>query len=100
MLETVREFAAERLADLACAGCRPRCPCCSILEPSRATWLDLRAGRTSHSLDLLELEHDNFRAALDWYGREEPAAALRLANRLTGVLVCARALLRGQAAPP
>ena len=35
-------------------------------------------------LDLLELEHDNFRAALDWYCGEDPAMALRLANRLTG----------------
>jgi hypothetical protein len=34
-------------------------------------------------LDWLELEHDNFRSALDWYGREDPSAALRLANRLT-----------------
>ena len=34
-------------------------------------------------LDLLELEHDNFRVALDWYRREDPSAALRLANRLT-----------------
>jgi DNA-binding CsgD family transcriptional regulator len=35
-------------------------------------------------LDLLELEHDNFRAALDWYSATDPAMALRLANRLTG----------------
>src|SRR5205823_1235350 len=35
-------------------------------------------------LDLLELEHDNFRAALDWYGQTDPAMALCLANRLTG----------------
>ena len=34
-------------------------------------------------LDLLELEHDNFRAALDFYRRADPATALRLANRLT-----------------
>ena len=34
-------------------------------------------------LDLLELEHDNFRAALDWYQQEHPAAGLQLANRLT-----------------
>src|SRR5690242_9798053 len=40
-------------------------------------WPD-RAG-----LDLLELEHDNFRAALDFYRRTDPAAALRLASRLT-----------------
>jgi hypothetical protein len=30
------------------------------------------------------LEHDNFRAALDWYGETDPALALSLANRLTG----------------
>jgi len=34
-------------------------------------------------LDLLELERDNFRAALDFYRRADPATALRLANRLT-----------------
>ena len=32
---------------------------------------------------MLEREHDNFRAALDWYGATEPGMALRLANRLT-----------------
>jgi predicted ATPase/DNA-binding NarL/FixJ family response regulator len=82
MLETVREFAAERLADLSWAAAvhmshalafsnlvndlaRPPC------------WPD------KARLDQLELEHDNFRAALDWYGREDSASALRLANKLT-----------------
>ena len=43
----------------------------------------LRSRRPKEVLDLLELEHDNFRAALDWYRREHPAAGLQLANRLT-----------------
>jgi non-specific serine/threonine protein kinase len=82
MLETVREFAAERLAEL---------PVCERVRAAHAgafaalvkdlarppLWPD-RVG-----LDLLELEHDNLRAALDFYRKADPAAALRLANRLT-----------------
>jgi len=82
MLESVREFAAERLAELpvhervraAHAGAF------SALVKDLARpplWPD-KVG-----LDLLELEHDNFRAALDFYRRADPGAALRLANRLT-----------------
>src|SRR5499425_3311875 len=82
MLESVREFAAGRLAEL---------PVCERVRAAHAgvfaalvkdlarppLWPD-KAG-----LDLLELEHDNFRAALDFYRRAGPAAALRLANGLT-----------------
>ena len=83
MLETVREFAAERMLELpernrvraGHAGLfwelvkeLPRPPAC----PDRA------------GLDLLELEHDNLRAALEWYAESDPAMALRMANRLTG----------------
>jgi predicted ATPase/DNA-binding CsgD family transcriptional regulator len=82
MLESVREFAAGRLAGL---------PVCERVRAAHAgafaalvkdlarppLWPD-KAG-----LDLLEVEHDNFRAALDFYRRADPAAALRLANRLT-----------------
>src|SRR5215467_13796521 len=82
MLESVREFAAGRLAELpehervraAHAGAF------AVLVKDLARpplWPD-KAG-----LDLLELEHDNFRAALDFYRKASPAAALRLANRLT-----------------
>jgi predicted ATPase/DNA-binding CsgD family transcriptional regulator len=82
MLETVRQFAAERLADLpdaesvhvahaaafqALAGGIGRPPC----------WPDKRA------LDRLAVEHDNFRAAIDWYRDVDPAAALHLAGNLT-----------------
>ena len=82
MLETVREFAAEQLAGIPeAAGIQA-----SHASAFRSVADDLdrppcwpaRAG-----LDLIELEHDNFRAALDWYQAEDPAAALRLANSLT-----------------
>jgi predicted ATPase/DNA-binding CsgD family transcriptional regulator len=83
MLETVREFAAQRLVELpernqVCAAHArvfwdlvsdlPRPPAC----PDRA------------GLDLLELEHDNVRAALEWYAAGGQVVGLRMANRLTG----------------
>ena len=82
MLETVREFAAERLADLSCAAAvhAAHAAAFSKLASDLARppcWPD------KARLDRLELEHDNFRAALDWYGRQDSASALRLANRLT-----------------
>jgi predicted ATPase/DNA-binding CsgD family transcriptional regulator len=82
MLETVRQFAAERLAELpgsegvhaahasafaAMAAGVERAPC----------WPD------KHGLDQLALEHDNFRAAIDWLRVADPSAALRLAGNLT-----------------
>jgi non-specific serine/threonine protein kinase len=82
MLETVREFAAEQLSTM----------------PEAVTIQAAHAAQFGHlakdlagppcwpareGLDLLELEHDNFRAALDWYRQQDPSAALRLANRLT-----------------
>jgi non-specific serine/threonine protein kinase len=82
MLETVREFAAERLAELP-AHEQVRAAHAGVFAAlvknlSRPPLWPDRAG-----LDLLELEHDNFRAALDFYRRADPATALRLANRLT-----------------
>jgi predicted ATPase/DNA-binding CsgD family transcriptional regulator len=82
MLETVREFAAERLANLSSA---------TAVHTAHAAAFSKLAGDLARPpcwpdkprLDRLELEHDNFRAALDWFAREEPASALRLANRLT-----------------
>ena len=97
MLETVREFAAERLLELperdrvraGHAGVfwelvreLPRPPAC----PDRA------------GLDLLELEHDNLRAALDWYAESDPASGAADGESAHRVLVGARILLGGQAA--
>jgi non-specific serine/threonine protein kinase len=82
MLETVREFAAERLAELSCAAAvhAAHAAAFSKLASDLARppcWPD------KSQLDRLELEHDNFRAALDRSGREDLTSALRLANKLT-----------------
>jgi predicted ATPase/DNA-binding CsgD family transcriptional regulator len=82
MLETVREFAAERLGELPEQDLIRAAHASAFWElakdNARPPSCPDRAG-----LDLLEREHDNFRAALDWYGRTDPAMGLRLANRLT-----------------
>jgi non-specific serine/threonine protein kinase len=82
MLETVREFAAEQLAEMdeaADARAAHASAFRSVADDlDRPPCWPARAG-----LDLIELEHDNFRAALDWAQTDDPAAALRLANRLT-----------------
>jgi predicted ATPase/DNA-binding CsgD family transcriptional regulator len=82
MLETVREFAAGRLSTM---------PDAAAIRAAHAAQFGRLAKDLArppcwparNGLDLLELEHDNFRVALDWYRREDPSAALRLANRLT-----------------
>ena len=83
MLETVREFASEQLRELPEQGQVRAAHAARFWELAkdldRPPSCPDRAG-----LDLLELEHDNFRAALDWYGETDPRMALRLANRLTG----------------
>jgi non-specific serine/threonine protein kinase len=82
MLETVREFAAERLKTM---------PEATAVRTAHAAQFERLAKDLARppcwparrGLDLLELEHDNFRAALDWYRRGDRSSALRLANRLT-----------------
>jgi non-specific serine/threonine protein kinase len=79
MLETVREYAAERLAAMPEAG--------RVRGAHAATFLALaEAGGRRHAglarkewLDRLDAEHNNIRAALAWYRAHDPPAALRLA---------------------
>jgi non-specific serine/threonine protein kinase len=82
MLETVREFAAERLSTMPEDGAIHAAHAAHFghlaRDLARPPCWPARKG-----LDLLELEHDNFRAALDWYRGADPPAALRLASRLT-----------------
>jgi DNA-binding CsgD family transcriptional regulator/tetratricopeptide (TPR) repeat protein len=82
MLETVREFAAEQL------GTMPEAAAIRAAHAAQFGRLAKDLARppcwpARDGLDLLALEHDNFRAALHWYRRKDPSAALRLANRLT-----------------
>jgi predicted ATPase/DNA-binding CsgD family transcriptional regulator len=83
MLETIREFAAERLARtpevdrlhaahgaafLAMAGAAGR----PLTGPGQQDWLQR-----------LDAEHNNLRAAIDWYREQDPPAALRLASAMS-----------------
>jgi predicted ATPase len=81
MLETIREFALERLEE---AGAAP-----AIKERHARAFLALAEEAESHLtasdqatwLDRLELDHDNLRAALAWAAQEHDAEfALRLAG--------------------
>jgi predicted ATPase/DNA-binding CsgD family transcriptional regulator len=82
MLETVREFAAEQLTAMPEAE--------AVRAAHAAQFRTLADGLdrppmwpARKGLDLLDLEHDNLRAALDWYTVHDPRSALQLANRLT-----------------
>jgi non-specific serine/threonine protein kinase len=82
MLETVREFAAERLAEL---------PEGERVHAAHATVFASLAERIERPpiwpdnafLSLLDREHDNLRAALDWLQDHDPPTALRMAAKLT-----------------
>ena len=82
MLETVREFAAERLAE------RPEADLICTAHAATFTALAERIERppiwpTNEFLALLDRDHDNLRAALDWLQEHDPATALRMAGKLT-----------------
>ncbi|MDQ4055257.1 MAG: LuxR C-terminal-related transcriptional regulator [Actinomycetota bacterium] len=83
MLETVREYAAELLAESSqqevARGAHAQVFWQSVEHLPRPPAAPNRPG-----LDLLELEHDNLRAALDHLSTTDPATALRMANRLSG----------------
>jgi len=82
MLETVREFAAEQLAE------RPEA---DPIWPAHAAVFAGVAQRIERPpiwpdnefLASLDRDHDNLRAALDWLQEHDPSAALRMAAKLT-----------------
>lgn len=82
MLETVREFAAERLAEL---------PEAERVHAAHATVFVALADPLERPpiwpendfLARLDLDHDNLRAALDWLQANDPRTALRMAAKLT-----------------
>jgi predicted ATPase/DNA-binding CsgD family transcriptional regulator len=79
MLETIREYAAERLAVMPEAD--------RVRGAHAAAFLALvETGGRPHAglakkewLERVDAEHNNIRAALGWYRRHDPPAALRLA---------------------
>jgi predicted ATPase/DNA-binding CsgD family transcriptional regulator len=81
MLETIREFAAERLAEMPEAAGIRGAHAAAFLALGREARRPLTGPEL---LGRLDLEHDNIRAAIDWYRQEDPAAALRLAAAMSG----------------
>jgi non-specific serine/threonine protein kinase len=79
MLETIREYAAERLADMPQEAAIRESQAAVFLALAEEARRQLTGPGEKEWLERLELEHNNVRAALDWYGRHAPLKALRLA---------------------
>jgi predicted ATPase/DNA-binding CsgD family transcriptional regulator len=83
MLETIREFAAERLAGTPAAARLRGAHAEAFLVLAETAGHPLTPGLAGQGerewLQRLDVEHDNIRAAIDWYREKDPAAALRLA---------------------
>ncbi len=83
MLATIREYAAERLAargDEAATMARHAAAYLAVAESCAPSLTGPQAGER---LELLELEHDNLRAAIDWaVASGEAAMAYRFADAL------------------
>jgi predicted ATPase len=80
LLDTVRQYAAERLeaaAERDTVGLRHLEWCLALADEH-----DPLSAGPRRSLQALESEHDNLRAGLAWALRRDPQAALRLATRL------------------
>ena len=88
MLFMVREYAAERLADMPERARVGEAHAATFLALAEEAGRALRGPAELEWLDRLEVEHQNIRAAIDWYSRHEPSDALRLAvamSRFWGV---------------
>jgi non-specific serine/threonine protein kinase len=84
MLETIREFAGERLSEMPEAeeiGARHAAEFLAMAEQAER---ELRGPLEKWWLERLELEHNNLRAAMDWYRDRTPLNALRIAAALAG----------------
>jgi predicted ATPase len=83
MLETIREFAAERLEHSGEAEAIRRRHGTYFLDVAESTCLAVeRVGQGAMRYDLALAEQDNFRAALDWALDNDPALGLRMAVEL------------------
>jgi tetratricopeptide (TPR) repeat protein len=80
MLETVREYALERLAEAGGEGMtrRRHAEYCLTLAEHADPWQSI----PPPWLDLLQVEHNNLRSALTWSMAHDPEVALRLSSGL------------------
>jgi predicted ATPase/class 3 adenylate cyclase len=82
MLETIREFARERLRDLGEEGSIARRHASYFLKVARETEDRLSGPEQAALLQALEREHDNERAAFDWAVKSDVETALALGHAL------------------
>ena len=112
MLETIREFALDRLeaSDESQTARRRHAGYCLDFVERHAAGMLTRVTEQTAIVQILGDEHDNLRAALDWLLQHDPNAALRLAGNLwpfwamrgllsEGVRWVSAALERAQTAP-
>jgi tetratricopeptide (TPR) repeat protein len=84
MLETIREYASERMAESGDGAAVSRSHAEFFLALAEEAAPQLYRTGQLEWLDRLELEHDNLRAALDWsLQQEDVQTALRLAESLS-----------------
>lgn len=84
MLETIRQYAREKLAELGEESDAQESHARWCVELAERAEPNLRKHGQAEWLDHLEAEHDNFRAALDWSLKNHQAeTAMRLAGALS-----------------
>ena len=84
MLETIREFAGERLKELGEADAERKLHARFFLEFADRRHADLRGGDAALWLERFEDDHDNFRSVLAYLlGNGDSASALRLAGAVS-----------------
>jgi predicted ATPase/DNA-binding CsgD family transcriptional regulator len=83
MLFMVREYAAERLAEMPERTRVEASHAATFLALAEAAGRGLQGPGEQEWLDRLETEHQNIRAAIDWYTEHEPCDALRLAAAMS-----------------
>jgi predicted ATPase/DNA-binding CsgD family transcriptional regulator len=83
MLFMVREYAAERLAEMPERARVEASHAATFLALAEAAGRGLQGPAELEWLDRLEAEHQNIRAAIDWYQQHEPREALRLAAAMS-----------------
>jgi hypothetical protein len=83
MLETIREYAAERLAAMPEADRVRGAHAAAFLALVEAYGRPHAGLAKPEWLERVEVEHNNIRAALSWYRLHDPPAALRLAASMS-----------------
>jgi len=82
LLETIRQYAAEKLVDSAGADAARRRHFDYFVALAERAEPELRKANVLEWLDRLEAEHDNLRAALDWAADADAQGVARLAGAL------------------